>query len=137
MFFIGEKYKPCKNYVNRREKEIEEPRRRREEEAAKKAAIKAITKPAPRPPEAPKDCLYCKRLPYSYLCQTCIVRGAYQGEGRVGEHYLEVIARPEGEDRNCLYCLVNWTCTIGTVKRNQLCERYIEYKPAEQTAVQV
>jgi len=127
MFFIGEKYEPCENYKCRRKVEIEEPNRKRADDAAKKAAIKSTTKPVPRPPGAPEDCLHCKLLIESYRCRARMGLAPYQGEGRVCENYLEVNVRPEGEDKNCIYCLTNFHCERGRVKKGIICDRYKEF----------
>jgi hypothetical protein len=126
MFFVNEKREPCEKYQCRSDLLFAAARKRDEEEAAKKAALKATTKPVPRPPEAPQDCLYCKRLPVVFYCHTCRANGPRQGEGQVGDQYMEVVPRPEGEAQNCIYCLLNFNCEAGRVRRNQLCEKYTE-----------
>jgi hypothetical protein len=128
MFFVNDKREPCKIYVCRSDIQIAAVRKKDEEEAARRAAIKATTKPVPRPPEAPKDCLHCKYLQDVFYCNTRRA-GPRQGEGSVCDLYMEVVSRPEGEAINCIYCLTNFNCERGKVMRNKLCEKYVEFVP--------
>ena len=119
-FYEGEAYPPCGRY-----EEEGEWCKRDHERNLKLAELKKIITPVARPEGAAPDCLYCARLPLQagLYCRY----GSQQGEEKVCRHYHEVKARPEGEEKKCLFCLVNYNCESGRVLRvGTPCEKYRE-----------
>jgi hypothetical protein len=119
LFFVGEKYSPCRLYVDYRKKLEEEHKR-----AERLKEFKKITIPTVRPEGAAADCIYCKLLdrPHNFR------NGPFQGEEKTCSNYAEVKARPEGEAEHCIFCLMNFYCERGRVRKGTTCERYREYK---------
>jgi hypothetical protein len=127
IFFVGEKYKPCKKYMGRRERSLEIAKEL-DEEKAKRNAIKKIFTPTPRSLESKKDCLNCKKLIEPQHCRNRYILFPKQGDGVVCPDYLEVNVRPEGVPQHCIYCLINFKCEHGRVVRDgQPCDKYVEY----------
>jgi hypothetical protein len=131
IFFVGERYKPCKRYVGLRERNFE-TWKKLEEEREEREVVKKIFTPTPRPPESKKDCLFCKKLIRHHRLGL-----PRQGDGEVCSEYSEINIRPEDEAQHCIYCLINFKCEYKRIVRDgQPCGKYVEYVPGntEQTA---
>ena len=125
-FYVGEKCTPCGYY-----RELNDEMR--EDERLKK--LKEVFHPVPRPEDAVKDCLHCRRLEekLGLMCRS----GPWQGKGRVCNNYHEIPIRPEDKPKHCLYCYDNLNCERARVVRiGTPCEKYREYSAgaSEKTA---
>jgi len=130
IFFVGEENTPCENHKDLMEY-YKDTQKEQSDAKARIDAIKKIFTPTPRPAGSKKDCLHCSRL-HRYNCRN--LAGALfpkQGEGEIcaTQFYNEIIVRPEGEKKNCKYCITNHNCDAWKREHRGPCGEYQEYAP--------